>query len=610
MSQQPEQSPGPEGGTTPPQRRTLRLRRWLVRLGIVLVALTVAGGAIVGVGEHYTAQPNFCASCHIMEPYYASWKEDVHGGKLGIACVDCHYAPGERTTINAKLRGLSQVASYFSGRYGKTRPRAHVAQESCLTSNCHGDGRFLDTPLMIGTVKFVHSNHLLRSARDEHPHQARLTELAARLEQQLGPERFAQLRDVVRRAEPARQHAEAIDRLYRQWDLEPDEKLLSEFSQLEHRGVRIAQLQSLQCVDCHSYSSEAAAANGPEAGQPHFRVQRSSCFTCHFNNQEFNVGTAECMLCHTPPQTAITVHEPVGEEVREKLGSPELGAEPIRMDHSDIVARKLDCRACHADVILGESLVTRRDCERCHDQPRYFEDWQAPIHTDQVARYHAAHVPQQRAKCLDCHSPIRHQLAPSQEELAEEGFLPTAMADCRHCHPTEHQDQLKLLLGRGGQGVAEGDPNMMFGARTNCYGCHTEHKTVNGKEVLAATKSACIACHGEEYAQTFEQWKEALDTSTRDAQEAVEKARAALEKASTGPAEARVKAEQLVNSAEADLQLVQRGHGVHNIMYALQLLDSVTARCGEAEEALAAESPPQPDPDPAAERPAGEETPP
>jgi nitrate/TMAO reductase-like tetraheme cytochrome c subunit len=551
----------------------------------------VLGGAVVGVGEYYTAQPNFCASCHIMEPYYASWSEDVHGGKLGIACVDCHYAPGERTTVNAKLRGLSQVTSYFSGRYGKTRPRAHVVQESCLTSNCHGDGRFRDTPLQIGNVRFVHSNHLMRTDRDEAPYRARLAELARQLEAQLGPERFAQLRGVARQAEPAREHAANLERLGREWGVELDPQLVTEFSQLEHRGVRIAQLQSLQCVDCHSYSSEATAADGPQAGQHHFRVQTSSCFTCHFNNQDFNVGTAECMTCHTPPQAPIVVHETVETDVREKLGSPELGGEPIKMDHSEIIARKLDCRACHADVIIGDSVVTRRDCERCHDQPRFFADWATPASTEQVARYHAAHVPQQRAKCLDCHSTIQHQLATGDEQLAGEGFLSAAMADCRRCHPNEHRDQLHLLLGRGGQGGVEGDPNMMFGSRTNCYGCHTEHKDVDGQQVLAATQSACITCHGEEYAQTFDQWKETLDIGTQDAQAAVEKARAALAEAASAPAEAKARAEQLLEAAEADLRLVRRGNGVHNIMYALQLLDSVTARSGEAEEALAAESP-------------------
>src|SRR5262245_61035565 len=106
----------PAAGT----RRSLVVR-WMRRLGLTVLTLVILAGALLAFGEHRTSQPQFCGSCHIMEPYYATWQADLHGGKLEVACVECHYAPGERTTIQAKLRGLSQVASYVSGRYGASR---------------------------------------------------------------------------------------------------------------------------------------------------------------------------------------------------------------------------------------------------------------------------------------------------------------------------------------------------------------------------------------------------------------------------------------------------------------------------------------------------------
>jgi hypothetical protein len=356
--------------------------------------------------------------------------------------------------------------------------------------------------------------------------------------------------------------------------------------QLEHRKVRIAQLHSLQCVDCHANSSQSSDS-ADKGGQHHFQVQKSSCYTCHFNNQAFNTGTAECMRCHTPPQKSITVHDELRKEVREKLSSPALGQKAVRMDHSEIVARKVDCRSCHADVVVGDSVVTRRDCERCHDQPGVFADWKTHLTTDLVVHYHQVHVPQQRAKCLDCHSQIQHQLAASGDQLAETGFLSTAMADCTHCHSNQHQDVLKLLVGRGGETVPKSDPNMMFGSRTNCYGCHNERDKTDGKDVLVATKRACVSCHGEQYLETFEQWKQSMEISLKEAQEAFKKAHDTLVKATTAPSEARAKAEGLLAGAKADLSLLLRGNGVHNITYALQLLDGVSARCGEAAKALA-----------------------
>ncbi|MFI5455949.1 MAG: cytochrome c3 family protein [Isosphaerales bacterium] len=587
MSQQPDQNPGVEGGTPPRRRRFRRFRRWLIGFGIGLGVLAVLGGTFIGVAEHYTAQPNFCASCHVMEPYYTTWKQDIHGGRLGIACVDCHYAPGERTTLTAKLRGLSQVTSYFSGRYGKTRPRAHVAVESCMTSACHGDGSFMDKPLQVGTVTFRHSKHLKHTAQDEQPARDRLAALTKQLEQQLGRERFAQLNDAARQIGPAEERADAMSRLCQQWNVKVDRQVLAEFFQLEHRTVRISQLHSLQCVDCHANNVQSLAP-AITGGQHHFRVQKSSCYTCHFNNQAFNTGTAECMRCHTPPQKTITVHDQLRKDVREKLGRSDLGQKAVRMDHSEIVARKVDCRSCHADVIVGDAVVTSRDCERCHDQPRFFADWRTPLTTDLVVGYHKVHVPQQRAKCLDCHSQIQHQLAPSGEQLAGTGFLSTAMADCTRCHSNQHRDVLKLLVGRGGETVPKSDPNVMFGARTNCYGCHTEREKTEGKDVLVATQRACVTCHDEQYLQTFEQWKQAMETSLSDARQAFQKAHDTLVKATAAPPEARAKAEELLASAKADLSLIRRGNGVHNITYALQLLDGVSARCSDAVKALAA----------------------
>ena len=303
------------------------------------MAIVVLGVVMLGAAEYYTAKPNFCASCHIMEPYYESWKKDAHGGHFNVACVDCHYAPGERTTINAKLRGLSQVVSYFSGRYGQTRPRAYVAQESCMTSNCHGDGQFMDKPLKIGTVEFKHSKHLKHSEGDEQPHRDRLAVLTRQLQETLGTERFAEMHTLARQTGPAETRDAAMARLAANWDVKIDRPLLAEFSRLEHRAVQIAQRQSLQCTDCHSSGIQTTTAFQTK-GQAHFRVQESSCYTCHFKNQGFNTGTSECMLCHTPPQGTITVHEELPEAVRERLGAPALGKEPVRMDHTQIVARK------------------------------------------------------------------------------------------------------------------------------------------------------------------------------------------------------------------------------------------------------------------------------
>jgi hypothetical protein len=161
------------------------------------------------------------------------------------------------------------------------------------------------------------------------------------------------------------------------------------------------------------------------------------------------------------------------------------------------------------------------------------------------------------------------------------------MADCARCHPNHHAAQVNLLLGRGGAAVPQSTPNLMFGARTNCTGCHTAiHGDAHG-DVIKATEQSCIDCHGDRHQNTIEKWKLGIELAMGDAEQALQNARQKLEEATTAPEEARKKAGELVQSAEKDLQLVKTGNGLHNVAYAIELLDAVTSRCREAVNLLA-----------------------
>jgi nitrate/TMAO reductase-like tetraheme cytochrome c subunit len=587
-SERPESSGG-QGALPSPKRRPRRVWIWTRRLGITVAALVLLLGGLVLLADHQTSKPQFCGSCHIMEPYYESWHADVHGGKLEIACIECHYAPGERATVRAKLRGLSQVASYVSGRYGTSRPRAHVDNLSCMTSKCHGDVRFMDKPISLGTVQFVHAKHLHFDEGKKQAIQRELEELTSSLRQQVGDKRLGELTEVARQAVPANDRLEKMGKQVEDWNVNVDPAQLLKFSQLNHRDVRIAQLADLQCTNCHSYvaptSSPTKLAGAAPAKTPahHFTAKTTACFVCHFNNEGFNTGTTNCLMCHALPTKEIMVHKTLTPEESAKLKTPELAKPSIRMDHQGILARKVDCKACHADVDREDSMVTRRDCERCHDRPDYFKEWKEPFSLDLVKQYHAVHVPEQRAKCLDCHTEIHHRLLRGETAAGQPEFLSSAMANCKQCHPNHHADQIKLLMGAGGTGVPKGEPNLMFGSRTNCFGCHIEQATTEHAGVTArGSVSGCIACHGDRHAETFDKWKKGLQVSLMDASEAYDKARKMLETAKDFDPDKRRQAADLLKAAQADLRLVKRGNGIHNLMYSIDLLDSVTQRCQKA----------------------------
>lgn len=590
----PAPSP-PAGGPETPSRWRRRLRRWLTNLGITLLVLVVIGVALVAFAEHRTSKPEFCGSCHIMEPYYASWHADVHGGKLEVACVDCHYAPGERNTLQAKLRGLSQATSYFSGRFGASRPRAHVDNRSCLTSKCHGDMAFMDKPIPVGTVTFTHANHLRKHEEKQQATRQELDGLSQALERIVGKQHFGHLEEAAREALPAQARDDRLVRLVHDWGANVEPGQLSTFARLQHRQVRIAQLADLQCTSCHSYVAPDPQAKAAGGKAHHFTVKTTSCYTCHFTNEAFNTGTARCLLCHTLPTKEITVHQEVATAAGLKLQAPGLTKEPIRMNHEAILKRNVNCIACHADVASENSTVTRRDCERCHDRPEYYERWKEPPSLELVQHYHDKHLVDQRAKCLDCHSEIHHQLVRGETGTGQPKFLSSVMSDCAHCHPNHHMEQIELLTGSGGKGVPKAEPNLMFGSRTNCFGCHTkEAMTGHGEVALRGTAAGCVSCHGDKHADTFAKWKKALTVLTSDAQDAYDNAKKMLDKAKDASPETRKKAEDLLNSARSDLMLVKRGNGVHNFMYALELLDSVTKRCQQAMAALRSPKPAPP----------------
>ncbi|MHC5211102.1 MAG: NapC/NirT family cytochrome c [Planctomycetota bacterium] len=128
----------------------------LVTSAIGLAAMVSIGGGATFVALEVTTQPEFCTSCHIMEPYYESWKHSSHGN---VSCVDCHYEPGLLETFEGKFKALSQLAKYATQTQG-SKPWAEVADESCMRSGCHNT-RLLEGELRFGNVRFDHRHHLV-----------------------------------------------------------------------------------------------------------------------------------------------------------------------------------------------------------------------------------------------------------------------------------------------------------------------------------------------------------------------------------------------------------------------------------------------------------------
>jgi nitrate/TMAO reductase-like tetraheme cytochrome c subunit len=129
------------------------------RVATFMAALVLAFGILGMLGfVQVSSTPRFCGTCHIMKPYYDSWKHSTHGR---IACVECHISPGVTAEIHKKFEALSMVAKYFTATYG-TKPWAEVDDAACL--RCH-QRRLLEGEVDFNGVAFDHTPHLTETRR-------------------------------------------------------------------------------------------------------------------------------------------------------------------------------------------------------------------------------------------------------------------------------------------------------------------------------------------------------------------------------------------------------------------------------------------------------------
>ncbi len=93
-----------------------------------------------------TSTPQFCASCHEIQPAYNSWKTSSHvNNAQGFVadCMDCHL-PAPHDTVNffynKTIHGIKDVALHFMGKeYNRAEAReaayASFKNEQC--QKCH-----------------------------------------------------------------------------------------------------------------------------------------------------------------------------------------------------------------------------------------------------------------------------------------------------------------------------------------------------------------------------------------------------------------------------------------------------------------------------------------
>jgi cytochrome c nitrite reductase small subunit len=133
-------------------------KRRIVIVGVLLGIVVIGGVGAIGLWT-YHEQPQFCATCHIMDPYLASWQDSDYGAYAhaveDVTCLECH----EPTTEQQ----INELVVYLQGDFTVPLPEREFGNEFCF--DCHEPNEHTSydevIQLTAGFELNPHSSHLV-----------------------------------------------------------------------------------------------------------------------------------------------------------------------------------------------------------------------------------------------------------------------------------------------------------------------------------------------------------------------------------------------------------------------------------------------------------------
>ncbi len=324
-------------------------RKLVLTAGAVFVSLFLIFWGSV---EYYTTGPAFCGgTCHTMTEQYEAWKTNSHhanNNKDGVQanCVDCHFLPGEKYSVKAKLEGLRHLAAYLYDQNAPLPIRPKIQDGACLRSGCHDDGAFRDKEIQFtNKVRFKHTVHLGEKALN-------------------------------------------------------GQKLSCDDCHFKVTEKKHFEVPQDICFLCHLKLNKPTLAKAQEEGTPGGKkepvVQRISFK--QVPSIAFNAGASRCDICHVIPTRSLQAQIQNDGEGKDK---------PIT--HQSLQARGVPCESCHFEMVKGHGAiapgnVVSNGCLTCHNRSP-----ELLIEARDAALMHNRHVATRAADCFDCHSVIEHR---------------------------------------------------------------------------------------------------------------------------------------------------------------------------------------------------------
>lgn len=350
----------------------------LVSLVSIILLLMLLYGAV-----ELTSKPNFCSSCHYMEPYVEAWETSTHSN---VTCTDCHFPPGIKSKLKGKLTAASMVVNYFTGVYKKSKPWAEIDDASCLRSGCHVQQQLNKDVVFKEGIHFNHDSHLNNLRRNkklrctschsqivqgEHMTVTETTCFLCHFKDQ--PENTPINDCTWCHKAPVAENGSVPDYDHRfEVDNNIDCKkchgkmVVGDGAVLENR-----------CSTCHAEVGKIERiSDGEFIHKMHVTDNKVECENCHMPIQHKSIARTkdvfpECQGCHSTPHQA---------QIDLFLGT---GGKNVKSHPSPMFTKGLNCQACHIYHvsefgITGNTLATGKSCEKCHGEgyARLYRQWE------------------------------------------------------------------------------------------------------------------------------------------------------------------------------------------------------------------------------------------
>jgi nitrate/TMAO reductase-like tetraheme cytochrome c subunit len=265
------------------------LRDRVFRHGIDFVIIaTFINFVIVGTASYrgvaYMDTPNFCGqACHVMAPEWNAYHVASHAG---VACTECHIAPGVPGFVHAKVNGTKQLAMVLLHNYPRpimAGDKLPPAQATCL--NCHNPNRLAGDKLLVKT-----------SYGDDEKNSLTSTLVLVHVG---GRDQFGKLSG-IHGAHLG--HIEFIatdaNRQTINWvGKRSDDGSITEFISSDTKGRGTGQKREMDCIDCHNRAAHSfdtpedalnkdMAAGTPSASLPFIHKQGLALIKAQYASQE------------------------------------------------------------------------------------------------------------------------------------------------------------------------------------------------------------------------------------------------------------------------------------------------------------------------------------